>query len=220
MKVLRNFNNISDELRATIPEFKEGTIRTFKMLTGVVNNDPSLEERLKTPVFYGAVQIPTVDKIKDPYIKNKAGEVVGGYVDIGVVEKFDTATENVERTILFVPGHGIGTFCLSGDKLEDVELFEYLWLCKYNKKNCNPRTEHQALFEEIEYIDAKEIVAKKRAAAKEALELLETIGEPTIEQEEMALENPEKFLETYKTEKVKRVKKVKEVKEVKEELTT
>lgn len=214
MKVLKNFNNISDELRATIPEFKEGDVKSFRMLTGVENNDPDLNERLKTPVFYGAVQIPTIDKIKDPYIKNKEGKQVGGYVDIGVVEDFDTATENVKRTKLFVPGHGIGTFCLSGDKLEDVELFEYLWLCKYNKKNCNPRTEHQALFEEVEYIDAKEVIAKKRAAAKEALELLESMDEPTVEQQEMALDNPEKFLATFKPEKAKRGRKAKE------ELTT
>lgn len=156
MQRLKNFNNISDELLATIPPLKEGQVKSFRMLTGTKNPDPDFDERQKAPVLYGGVQIQTRDRIKDKWKKNEKGEVVGGFVDIGVVENFDPVTENVIKTRLFVSPRGVGTFVLSGDKIEDIELYEFLYLTNQNAKN---NKTNDALFEEIDFKDETEQLA-------------------------------------------------------------
>ncbi len=157
MKVLKNFNNISEELRAEcIPDFGSGEIRTFRMLNGVINNDPEIDQRLKRPIFYPDTQIRTWTKIKDPFKRNDRGEVKGGFVEVGVVENFDIATETPTKFKLLVKGQNIGMFVLNGDSVDDVEMYEFLCISnenasfKYRDKTVTP------LFEIVEMVDIEE----------------------------------------------------------------
>lgn len=146
MKVLGDFNRISEQLRKEcIPKLKKGEVRKFQMLTGVENNDPDLTERAKQPIFYGAYQVRTWDRIFDPYLNN--GE--GGYVDIGVVEEFDIKANQPTKFRLFVPGQGTGKFLLTGGKIKDEELFEYICICNENGSFKYRDESIQPLFEEI-----------------------------------------------------------------------
>lgn len=179
MKVLRTINNISDELKATIPQLMPGEIRRFKMLTGVANNDPDEEERRKRPVFYGNYQIPCYDRIRDPYLNNGKG----GYVDIGVVEQFETATERPTKYRTFIPGSNIavpglwnGEFYLSGDNIEDIELFEYLWICNYNGKNPNRDKSKSSMFEEIDFAEINQKADDELDNLEQAIEAVKSMS--------------------------------------------
>lgn len=150
MKILGDFNKISTELRKEcIPVLKKGEVRKFRMLTGVVNIDPDLTERAKQPVFYGAYQIRTWDRIFDPYLKNDRDEK-GGYVDIGVIEEFDIKSNQPTKFRLFVAGQGTGVFTLYGGKIKDEELFEFLCICNENGSFKYRDESITALFEEID----------------------------------------------------------------------
>lgn len=180
MQVLKNFNNISEELKATIPVLEIGAIRRFRMLTAVLNNDPDYTERMKRPVFYGTHQIPTKDRIKDPFAKNK-------YVDIGVVEEFDLATERPTRFRLFVPGNHItitgmwnGEFYLQGGITEDEELFEYLWISNYREGNQYRNTKVDPMFEEI--TDENEMSVSDKAIMETQLEQIAKSNPEAIQQ--------------------------------------
>lgn len=152
MKVLKNFNKISEKLREEcIKPFDDG-IKTFRMLNGVKNNDPDITERLKVPVFYPDAQIRTYDRIKDPY----ANEGKGGFVDIGVIELFDLTTEQPTKFRLVVKGQGVGMFTLNAGSVEDVELYEYLCIANENKNFKYRDTSRTPLFEEVTEIDAVE----------------------------------------------------------------
>ena len=152
MKVLKNFNRISDKLiEECIPPFNDG-VKTFRMLHGVVNNDPDITERLKVPVFYRDTQIRTWDRIKDPY----ANDGKGGYVDIGVIEHFDLSTEQPTKFRLVVRGQGVGMFTLNAKSVEDVELYEFLCISNENANFKYRDTTRTPLFEEVTEIDAVE----------------------------------------------------------------
>ena len=216
MQRLKNFNNISDELLASIPPLKEGEVKSFRMLNGVPYPDPDFEERQKRPVLYGGLQIRTFDRIKDPYKTNEKGDAVGGYVDIGVIEEFDPISERPIKFKLFVVGQGVGQFLLSGNRPEDVELYEYLYLCKYNKKN---NKTNDALFEEIIYKSEDEtmddeikLFEKANATLKKAdINAVVGIGAALkwdVSQDEQTLrkklfkivkDEPQKFLDLYKS---------------------
>ena len=160
MRVGKNFNNISDQLREEcIPEFKRDEVKTFRMLNGVNNNNPDITYRLKRPVFYPDTQLRTYDRIFDPYLNNGKG----GYVDIGVVEQFDIATDGSQIPKKFkciVRGQGIGLFTLHGGSIDDRELYEHLCISneninfKYRDEKITP------LFEEVLKVDANEQAEK------------------------------------------------------------
>lgn len=224
MQRLKNFNNISDELFATIPPLKEGEIKSFRMLTGTTNPDPDFDERQKQPILYGGIQIQTKDRIKDKWKRNEKGEVVGGFVDIGVVESFDPVTENVIKTRLFVSPRGVGTFVLSGDKIEDVELYEFLYLTNQNSKN---NKTNDALFEEVVFQDESEQELNEFEARIKAFDVFSKLEhseylkvaaafkiETSLSEKDLRISvgkklesNPNKFIEV-----VKLVTKAKEVK--------
>lgn len=152
MLVLKNFNNISEQLREEcIKPLNAGEMVTFKMLNGVVNNDPDVTERMKLPVLYPNTQIRTYDRIKDPYLNGK-----GGFVDIGVPESVDLASDKPTKFKFVTRGHGIGLFTLSGDSIEDVELYEFLCIAnenadfKYRDKKVFP------LFEQVKEVNGDE----------------------------------------------------------------
>jgi hypothetical protein len=153
MQVLKNINNISDKLKEEcIPEFKSDEVKTFRMLNGVLNNDPDITERMKTPVFYPNTQIRTWARIKDPFMN----EGKGGFVDIGVVETFDLATERPTKYRCVVKGQNVGQFTLRGDVVEDVELYEFLCLSNENEGYKYRDAKVTPLFEEVKQVDPLE----------------------------------------------------------------
>src|SRR6266705_2211103 len=88
MKSSKTFNNISEELKKQIPKLKPGEVKTFLMLNGTPNPDPDPREISKDPMLYGKKQLRTNFRIYDEYQKDKEGQVVGGYVDVGAVERW------------------------------------------------------------------------------------------------------------------------------------
>jgi len=183
MQRLKNFNNISDKLYNSIPKLKQGEIKVFHMLNGIANPDPDIDERMKRPVLYGAVQLRTWARIRDPFIKNEKGDEVGGYVDIGLVKDFDTTTERPSSFKTVVVGkvaseRGAGYFTLNGDRIEDAELYEILYLSPENKRN---NTTGDALFEEVEAIDENETVATDLGLLSSALEIYNSFNYDDLE---------------------------------------
>ncbi len=178
MKVLKNFNKISDKLREEcIPQFDDG-IKTFRMLNGVVNNDPDITLRLKTPVFYPDAQIRTYDRIKDPY----ANEGKGGFVDVGVIELFDLTTEQPTKFRLVVKGQGVGVFVLNAGSIEDVELYEFLCISNENKSFKYRDKSRTPLFEEVKEADPTTLSLSDDDLLLEALSGLKKLKQPQKEQ--------------------------------------
>jgi hypothetical protein len=124
MEQVKDFNKISDELKAKVPALEIGQTVTFKMLNGTPNPDD--EDKKKRPILYGKVQIPMSDRIKDG--KN--------FVNIGMVTEWKE--DKPARFKTFVPGvgwdnHFNGCFSLTSGKVEDEELYLYLMLTNWNK---------------------------------------------------------------------------------------
>ena len=136
MKSTKTFNNFSNELKALIPKLERGQKVSFQMLNGMPNPEPDPRERAKQgEVLYGKVQLLTNFRVYDKYQKDSDGKVVGGYVDGGCVDQWNG--DQPSRFRRFIPGlsgvflHNLafgGKFELSGDKGEDIELFEALYL--------------------------------------------------------------------------------------------
>lgn len=162
MKVLKNFNNISEKLiEECIPKL-EG-VASFHMLTGTtilhVNEDGG-----ETKEFvYPKVQIPTRDRIKDPF--------TGKYVDIGVVKDFDG--DNVKSTVFFMPGMGTdrfaGRFSLHEGNVDEEEMYEYLCICNYNAKNPHRDKRVEPLFEIVDTVAESKQTRKKTSKLRDAL---------------------------------------------------
>lgn len=168
MQVVKQWNAISDELKNSIPQFDREEVKSFRMLNGKKNDQEGPRgpiEREKNPILYPRTQIPTKDRIFDPY-KN-AGK--GGYVDIIVSEGW--ADDEPTRPKLFLPGDTDyrfnGKFALTGSSIGDQELFEYLWLTNYRGDNPNRDKTVQPLFE---YIDVKKESAMQEATEDEIYE--------------------------------------------------
>jgi len=139
-------NIISPELKALIPKFKPGEIKSFQAMWGVTNNQPhiSSDPRNAQKRLYGHKQIPTNDRIKD---------LNGEYVQIGVPETWVPDTQQVTKWKSFIPGlyeqHFGGVFTLHEGNIEHEELYEYLFLCSYNKNSPCRNTKIEPMFFEI-----------------------------------------------------------------------
>lgn len=135
MQVVGKFNAVSEDLLKSVPKLEIGQTVTFEMLTGVKNNDPDEKERQRNPLLYPKANIPTRDRIKDPYLAKQGKDA---WVDI-VVADFWNGDQPRER--FFVPGlsDGVtnfqfaGKFSLNGGNQRDEELYEYLMICNYNQ---------------------------------------------------------------------------------------
>lgn len=193
MKSSKTFNNISDELKATIPVLKPGETVVFQMLNGVPNPEPDEKERTKTPVLYGKRQVQTNFRIFDPFQKNSSGEKKGGYVDVGCVDQWDK--DEPARFRFFVPGHGEfsqfqGKFSLTGGNIRDTELFECLYLSNEREGNPHRDPSIEPLFKMIDLkADSKASVGKV-AILRKALELVKDMPEDKARQVMAALNQP------------------------------
>lgn len=184
MKVIGDFNKISNELKKTIPKLKQGQVVTFQMLNGVTNPEPDQAERMKTPMLYPKTQIPTNDRIFDPYLNDGTGD----YVDIGVPKTYskDTFGNLLVEPKLFVPGLGHlifgGKFELVGGKVDDDEMFEYLWICNSNGKNPNRDTSVKALFQPINVLEDSKATIQSNDVLFDAISLAKNMDVATATQ--------------------------------------
>ncbi len=181
MKVVGNFNKISEKLKAEIPVLKPGETKTFQLLHGVPNPDPDPQEKIKNPVLYGKRQLSTNFRIFDPYITDSAGKETGGYVDIGAIKILNPEQPAQSEFVFFVPNKGLfqntGKFSLIGGKVADVELFETLWLSPQRKGNPHRDKTIQPMFELIDIGEATKATLTKVDILRKALNLVENIKE-------------------------------------------
>lgn len=170
MKVVGKFNKISEKLKKEIPSYKRGTVINFQMLNGKKNDDPDSNARQKTPFLYPATQIPTKDRIFDPYLEDEKGKEVGGYVDIVVDPVMDG--ERLLSHRFFMPGLEApqfhGRFALTAGKIGDDELFEYLWLSNHNKDNPHRDESIEALYRVLDEAQESKKEAQSADVAFEA----------------------------------------------------
>ena len=121
---------------------------------------------------FGKHQIPTSDRIKDPFFK-RGVSTTPEYVQIGVPAEINPNTEAVVSTKPLIPGIGesqfLGKFSLVGGDVEDEEMYEYLWLSNLNGSNPNRDKSIAPLYE---FIDVKKASKEKRRNANDKLTAL------------------------------------------------
>lgn len=222
MKSSKVFNNISDKLRAEIPKLKPGQTVVFQMLHGSPNPEPDEKERSKSPVLYGKRQVLTNFRIYDPYVKDEAGNEVGGYVDVGVVDAWNG--EQPVRFRCFVPGQGEfsqfqGKFQLSAGNIRDEELYEILWLSNEREGNphrdtsveplfkiVNTKTDSQATVTKVDIL-MKALKIGKEISLKEGNEVMASLNKATYQDEivlraeimKIAKDTPDEFIAAYES---------------------
>ncbi len=174
MQKLKNFNQVPEELiEECVPTLESGQVVTFQMLTGMPNNDPDPAERQRNPMLYGKVQIPTRDKIK----------YKGKLYDIGVPTEIDSQ-ENPIGFRAFLPGIGnsifLGKFSLSADRVEDVELYEFLMITNYNESFKYRDKSVKPLFKVIDAAKDSRNVLNKIDVLKEAIDVVKNASEEDL----------------------------------------
>ena len=180
MQTVGKFNAVSEELMKLIPRLEVGQAVTFEMLTGVKNNDPDEKERQRNPVLYPKANIPTRDRIKDPFLAQQGKDA---WVDIVVADYWDKERP-IER--LFVPGlsDGVtnfqfgGKFSLVGGNQRDEELYEYLMVTNYNQDSVlgeGRDTSKTPLFKVVNTKAASQKALTGFAVLKEAISIVATM---------------------------------------------
>ena len=172
MQVLKNFNNISKELLESVPKLQYGEVKTIQMLTGTKLLQVMEDGSQYWEEVFGKQQIPTSDRIKDPFFK-RGVSTTPEYIQIGVPAEINPNTESVVSTKPLIPGIGesqfLGKFSLVGGDVEDEEMYEFLWLSNYNGSNPNRDKSVNPLFE---FIDVKKASKEKRRNANDKLTAL------------------------------------------------
>lgn len=225
MKSSKVFNNISDELKKKIPKLKPGEVITFQMLNGTPNPDPDPREQQKEPMIYGKRQLRTNFRIYDADVLDPVTkEKVGGYVDVGAVERWKG--EEPEKFIMFVPGMGEhsrfpGKFSLTGGRINDEELYQVLWLSPEREGTICPDAAIQPLFKILNLkedskksvtnfdvlSEAIDIAKKLKKDPATARAVMAALNQPTYQDDEvlfskigdLARTKPETFIATYKS---------------------
>jgi hypothetical protein len=198
MKSTKNFNNISDKLKAEIPKLKPGQKVSFQMLNGVPNPEPDPREKAKQgAVLYGKVQLMTFFRIFDKHQKDSEGNEVGGYVDVGCVDQWDG--DKPARYRRFIPGisgvhlHNLaygGRFDLVGGKVADEELFETLYLSPEREGSPCPDQSFEIKFRIIDEKAGTQATINRFDKLKRALGILDAITKPEAESIMAALNQP------------------------------
>lgn len=180
MQTVGKFNTVSEELMKLIPRLEVGQAVTFEMLTGVKNNDPDEKERQRNPILYPKANIPTRDRIKDPFLAQQGKDA---WVEIVVADYWDKERP-IER--LFVPGlsDGVtnfqfgGKFSLVGGNQRDEELYEYLMITNYNQDSVlgeGRDTSKIPLFKVVNTKAASQKALTGFAVLKEAISVVATM---------------------------------------------
>lgn len=180
MQQVGKFNTVSEELMKLIPPLEVGQSVTFEMLTGVKNNDPDEKERQRNPMLYPKANIPTRDRIKDPFL---AKEGKDPWIEIVVADYWDKERP-IER--LFVPGlsDGVtnfqfgGKFTLVGGNQRDEEMYEYCMITNYNQDSIlgeGRDTSKTPLFKVVNTKAASQKTLTGFAVLKEAISIVATM---------------------------------------------
>ena len=180
MQTVGKFNAVSEELMKLIPPLEVGQSVTFEMLTGVKNNDPDEKERQRNPMLYPKANIPTRDRIKDPFL---AKEGKDPWIEIVVADYWDKERP-IER--LFVPGlsDGVtnfqfgGKFTLVGGNQRDEEMYEYCMITNYNQDSIlgeGRDTSKTPLFKVVNTKAASQKTLTGFAVLKEAISIVATM---------------------------------------------
>lgn len=164
MRVIGNFNKVSDELLKTVPALEQGKTQWFKALWGKKEVDPEsgIEE-----ILYGKSQLPTRDRIKDPFTKK--------LVEIGIPLTIED--DKVISTAFFMPGMGEhvfpGVFGFTGGVIEDEDKYEFCMLSNFNAKNPNRDVSVTPMFEPMYQIDIHKESRKKTNKLRDALNIID-----------------------------------------------
>lgn len=216
MKVVKNFNDISEKLKEEIPPLLPGQTATFQMLGGRPN--PDEEERKKIPMLYGKQQLLTQFRVFDKYKKDSSGKEKGGYVDIVLAE--DWVDDKPTKSRMFVAGHGEGffggKFDLVGGKIDDEELYEVLMLSPEREGSPCPDASVKPKFKILDFKKEAEKKTKDLTTFKKAVDLAISISDEDAEKVlrsinrsytnvdemraavgDLARTNPELFLKIY-----------------------
>lgn len=146
-----NFNGVSEKLKKElIKPLEPGEVVHFQLLNG------SYDVTLKRDVFGAARSLRLRDRIKDPYAVNEKGEEVGAFVEIGVPDSIvNGMVQKCKKHWIHSLANGLpgnGQFDLSGDSIDELEIYEFL--CLANGNNDNPyRGKSKAADYEIIYPD-------------------------------------------------------------------
>ena len=180
MKVVGDFNKVSPEMLKMIPKLGKGETKTFQLVTGHKNNFPDDKEQTAHPMLYATWQIPTKDRIIDWH--------TGEFVDVGVPQTFSKGEVISVKT--FMPGKGepqyryYGKFSLSGDKIADVEMYQYLCITNYNLSNTHRDTSFDPIFCELNIVKESKEQLNKEDAMLEAMNVAKNM--PIDKAREMA----------------------------------
>lgn len=132
MRVIGDFNKISNELKKRIPEFKSKVI--FELLGG--DKDPETGERY----FGGAISIPARDRILDGNTMVEIG--IPRVVEDGRVKKVMSTDDYDPRIIPFGENGRIGLrFELNPSIPHHHEWYEFFMLCNWNQSSVNPKAD-------------------------------------------------------------------------------
>lgn len=157
MKVVGDFNNISEELKP--PKLKKGDVVYYQYLGGEPN--PDKEQKLRPVVYKQSVKIKTRDRIYDPYKKE--------FVDIGVVAKVDKDNKVRCTNFAFRARANNGLWGCTAGNAASEELYEFLELSNENESNPNRDPSVTPIFKRIDVKKEIKERTKKRTELENAI---------------------------------------------------
>jgi hypothetical protein len=168
MQVIKDYNNVSDELiKKCIPELKDGEVATFQRLGGAYNPE---EKRYEYGSYWS---YPAQDRVKD-------GKK---YITIGVPDEIEN--EKVVRPKMLIV-HGPegsffsnGLFQLTKGNVADDEMMEWLFLTDFNESKPDRDQSKTPLFK---YVNHKVEAKKSRKVLDELTAALMTASNMGIEE--------------------------------------
>lgn len=231
MKSSKTFNNISDKLRAKLAaaKLKPGQSVVIQMMNGVPNPEPDEKERSKDPILYPKVQLLTKYRIYDDGQKDEGGNIVGGYVDVGLVDSWKgdepiafrcfVTGSNPSSAKATMPSRFQGKFELRGGNVREEELYEILFLSPQRKGTPCPDDNVEQVFKFVDHkaeatqsvtrfnILEKAIKYCKEITAEKANQVMLAMRQPTFQDEavlmakvkDIARDKPEDFIKAYES---------------------
>jgi hypothetical protein len=207
MQQYGNVNDLSQQLRDSVPALEDGQVVSFRLLGGIADSTSNGVKR-----FGSAKAIPLHDKIKDPF--------TGKIVEIGIVLETNDLGKPTRWAKHWVQPEGAnlvhnGQFTLRGGNAEDEEKYIFFCLTNMNATNKNRSTKEDPWFEVVDEnkdlaIRAGDVDVLFKALSQVSLMDIEDLREfaavenwdPQLSKESLltkiklyAKENPEVFIE-------------------------
>lgn len=124
MRVIKDLNNISSELKKKIKPLGRKDIAIYQIKKYNVVEDP--DTHVKTTYYYRDTMW-LKDTIWDAYAEGGAR-----FVDIGIPERINKGEVELFKSVVF-DNASAGTIYLRGDNIAEVEIDEFWQLCNYNE---------------------------------------------------------------------------------------